>query len=92
MTTRAAAPTSPTSYGGEMRMSGSALAILGIAILVSLGLWLSVRAAELANVELLPARSLRRVRWWQGNAKHVHIACAVLALAAACVQITSSVG
>jgi hypothetical protein len=64
--------------------------MLGIAVLVSLGLWLSMRAAALADIEILSARYRRRVRWWQGNRWHVQIACGVIALAAAGVQLGSS--
>ena len=49
-------------------------------------------AAGLADVELLPARCLRRVRWWQGNARYVHLTCVIAAVAAACVQIVMTVG
>jgi hypothetical protein len=73
-------------------MSRPVLAVLGIAVLISLGLWLSMRAAGLADIEVLPARYRRRVVWWQGNQKHVQLACAVVAVAAACVQIGTSVG
>lgn len=73
-------------------MSSPALAILAIATLVSFGLWLSMRVAGLADLELLPARCRRRVRWWQGNARNVQLACAVVAAASACVQISTTVG
>jgi hypothetical protein len=71
-------------------LSRSALAILAIAMLVSSGLWLSMRAARLAEVEVLPAYCRRRVRWWQHNATHVQLGCALAALAAACMQVGSS--
>jgi hypothetical protein len=73
-------------------VSRSALAILAIAILVSFGMWLSVRAAGLAEIELLPGRCRRRVRWWQGHARYAQLCCALAALAAAGVQISTSVG
>lgn len=73
-------------------MSRSAFAVLAIALLISFGLWLSTRAAGLAEVELLPARCRRRVRWWQGNARYVQLGCAAVAVAAACVQIGSAIG
>lgn len=68
------------------------MAILAIATLVSFGMWLSVRAAGLPEIELLPARCRRRVHWWQGNARYVQITCAVTALAAAGMQISTSIG
>jgi hypothetical protein len=73
-------------------MAKSALAILLIATLVWFGVWLSVRAAGLAEIQLLPAHCRRRVQWWQSNARHVQIICAVAAAAAACVEISASVG
>jgi hypothetical protein len=66
--------------------------MFSIAALLSSGLWLATRAAGLADVEVLPARCLRRVRWWQGNARYVQSACAVIGIAAACVQIGATVG
>lgn len=72
-------------------MSRSAVAILALAALVSFGLWLSMRGASLEEVELLPARCRRRVRWWQRNAKCVQLACAVVAVAAVCLQVSQAV-
>jgi hypothetical protein len=73
-------------------VSDAALAVFAIATLVSFGVWLSVRAAGLAEIELLPGRCRRRVYWWQSNAKPVQIICAAAALAAACLQVTASFG
>jgi hypothetical protein len=67
------------------------VAILALAALVSFGLWLSMRGASLEEVELLPARCRRRVRWWQRNAKCVQLACAVVAVAAVCLQVSQAV-
>jgi hypothetical protein len=73
-------------------MSKSALAILLIAALVWFGVWLAVRAAGLAEIQLLPAHCRRRVQWWQSNARHVQIICAVAVIAAAGMQLGASVG
>lgn len=73
-------------------MSGTPLALLAIAGLFSLGGWLSTRAAGLAEIELLPAQCRSRVRWWRGNARYVQSACAVVAVAATCVQIARTMG
>jgi hypothetical protein len=73
-------------------MSKSALAILLIAALVWFGVWLAVRAAGLAEIQLLPAHCRRRVQWWRSNARHVQIICAVAAIAAAGMQLGASVG
>jgi hypothetical protein len=72
-------------------MSRSALAILGIAIVISAGLWLSMRIAASASIDLLPARYRRRLQWWQGNGRTVQFACALVAVAAACVQVGMAV-
>jgi hypothetical protein len=75
-------------------MSGSTLAILVSAILVSFGLWLSMRAAALADgqraITRLPARIQRRLRWWQVNAMRVQFICAALAVTALAVQLSFS--
>jgi hypothetical protein len=71
-------------------VSSTALTVLAIAALVSLGLWLSMIAARFTEMELLPAHSRRRVQWWQANAGHVQIGCALLAVAAACIQLGST--
>jgi hypothetical protein len=47
-------------------------------------------AARFTEMELLPAHSRRRVQWWQANAGHVQIGCALLAVAAACIQLGST--
>ena len=76
-------------------MSRSALVVLALATLASSGLWLSMRAAAAAGtaaVEVLPARSLRRVRWWQANARHFHLACAMVAITAACIRVGANIG
>jgi hypothetical protein len=74
-------------------MSRSALAILGIAILVSFALWLSMRvAARTTSMELLPVRCRRRIQWWQGNERIVQFGCALVAVSAAAVQLGVSIG
>jgi hypothetical protein len=56
------------------------------------GVWLSVRAAGVAKIQLVPAQCRRRVQWWQSNARHVQIICAVAAAADGCVQISTYAG
>jgi hypothetical protein len=74
-------------------MSRSALAILGIALLVSLALWLSMRIAAHSNsMELLPVRCQRRIQWWQGNERIAQLGCALVALSAAALQLGISIG
>jgi hypothetical protein len=70
------------------------MAILISAIMVSFGLWLSMRAAGLADAQLaltrLPPRIQRRLRWWQGNAMRVQLICAAAAVTALGFQFSSS--
>jgi hypothetical protein len=63
-----------------------------IAVLFSLGLWLSMRAAALTATEILPARCRRRTRWWQANARHFQYVSIVVALVAVGVQVGSVAG
>jgi hypothetical protein len=65
--------------------------MLAWAALVSFGLWVSMRGASLEEVELLPPRCRRRVRWWQRNARCVQLACLVVAVAAVCLQVSAAV-
>jgi len=68
-------------------MSRSAMAIFGIAFITSAGLWLSLRIAATASIDLLPARYRRRMQWWQGNGRTVQVACALVIVGTACVQV-----
>jgi hypothetical protein len=72
-------------------MSRSALAIIGIGMVLSLGLWLSMRIASHTRTEMLPARCRRRIQWWQGNERIVQLGCAVAVISGACVQLGTSV-
>ena len=76
--------------GGRIALSTSALAIVAIAALISLGLWLSMAAARFARMEVLPAHSRRRVQWWQANTAHIQVACVLVALVAACLQLSGA--
>jgi hypothetical protein len=71
-------------------VSSTALTVLAIAALFSLGLRLSMIAARSTEMELMPAPIRRRVQWWQANARHVQIGCALLAVTAACIQLGST--
>jgi hypothetical protein len=72
-------------------MSRSALAIIGIAAVLSTGLWLSMRVASHTRMEMLPARCRRRIQWWQGNERIVQFGCALAVIGGACVQLGTSV-
>ncbi|HZC54220.1 MAG TPA: hypothetical protein VE441_17225 [Mycobacterium sp.] len=55
------------------------LALLAIAVVVATAMWLSLRAVPTSDLDVLPVRSLRRIRWWQLNARRIYACCAVLA-------------
>lgn len=63
-------------------MSNPAVVIFALTTLVWFGTWLSARAAGLAEIDLLPVCCRQRIRWWQANAGHVQLLCAVLAVVA----------
>ncbi|MDX6209691.1 MAG: hypothetical protein QOE24_2082 [Frankiales bacterium] len=65
---------------GAPTMSRSMFTLFAVAALVPLGMWCSLRAAAAADLTLLPASSLRRLRSWQKNAHHVYLGSASLAL------------
>jgi hypothetical protein len=73
-------------------MSSSALTVVALATLASAGLWLSMLAAANADVDVLPAGSLRRLRWWQAKARNFHLTCAMVAIVAVCVQVGTNIG
>jgi len=83
-----------TIWDGGGPMIDSTWAVLMIAVLASAGLWLSMRAVGLADVqavvERLPTRLRRRVRWWQGNARHIQMFCLVAAVASVGVALGPS--
>ena len=68
-------------------MAEPAIALISIAALVAGALWLSLRVADTADLEVLPAHSRRRVRWWQSHHTHVYLGCAVVAVAAGLMQL-----
>jgi hypothetical protein len=68
------------------------LAVVAVSVLSSLGLWLSLRVARFAQVELLPVRYRRRVRWWLSNAAHAQLGCLAVALVAVSIQLLRTIG
>jgi hypothetical protein len=68
-------------------MAEPAIALISIAALVAGALWLSLRVADTADLEVLPAHSRRRVLWWQRHYTHVYLGCAVVAVAAGLMQL-----
>jgi hypothetical protein len=68
-------------------MSRTAMAFLGIAVLISVGQWLSMRLAGHIDLHMLPAHSRRRLQWMQVNTGHIQLCCAALVATAVGVQI-----
>jgi hypothetical protein len=55
------------------------LALLAIAVVVAAAMWLSLRVVPMSDLDVLPVRCRRRIRWWQLNAHWIYACCAVLA-------------
>jgi hypothetical protein len=73
-------------------MSRTGIAFLGIALVISLGQWLSMRVAGHVDMRLLPGHTRRRVQWWLANSRHIQLVCAIVAVAAITMQITRTIG
>jgi len=63
--------------------------LLVIATMLSAGTWISLRAASTGDPALLPTHCLRRLRWWQHNARHIYAGCAAVTLCAALARLIS---
>jgi hypothetical protein len=70
-------------------MAAPTIALIAISALVAGALWLSLRVADAADLEVLPAHSRRRVRWWQSHHTHVYLVCAAVAAAAGLTQLAA---
>jgi len=70
-------------------MASPMTALIAVSALVAGALWLSLRAAATAELEILPARSRRRLQWWQSHHGPVYLACAAVAVAAGLAQFVS---
>jgi hypothetical protein len=68
-------------------MSRTAMAFLGIAVLISLGQWLSMHLAGHIDLHTLPPHARRRVQWQLVNSGHIQLGCAALVAAAIGVQL-----
>ncbi len=66
-----------------------ALALLAIAVVVAAAMWLSLRVVPMADLDVLPVRSRRRIRWWQVNARSVYACCLVLAAGASFTHLST---
>jgi hypothetical protein len=51
-------------------------------------MWLSLRAVPMSDLDVLPVRCRRRIRWWQLNARWLYVSCAALAAAAALTHVS----
>lgn len=56
---------------------GAPAAVLVMAALVAVALWLTLRLAAVADLAVLPGHSRRHLAWWQGHAGAVYVGCAV---------------
>jgi hypothetical protein len=65
-----------------------ALPLLAIAVVVPAAMWLSLRAVPMSDLDVLPVRCRRRIRWWQLNARWLYVSCAALAAAAALTHVS----
>jgi hypothetical protein len=66
-----------------------ALALLAIAVVVPTAMWLSLRVVPMSDLDVLPVRCRRRIRWWQLNARWLYVGCAVIAAAAALTHVST---
>lgn len=60
----------------------AALALLAIAAVIAAAMWLSLRVVPMSDLDVLPVRCRRRIRWWQVNARWAYACCAVVAVGA----------
>jgi hypothetical protein len=73
-------------------VSGPVTAVLVLAASVAIGGWLSVLGVRVAQLQVLPANCRRRVRWWQAHTTVIAFVCAIAAIAAVSLQISTAVG
>ena len=73
-------------------MAKEAVALIGLAALVSLSQWLFTNTAARVGMPAIPADARPRVRWLLANSAHIHLACGATALAAVVVQTAVLIG
>ncbi len=73
-------------------MTTAFAAIIACAVLVSVGMWLSVRVARAGDLGLLPAYARRRMHWCRTNATHIQLGCALVIVGVACARFGGSFG
>lgn len=66
-----------------------ALGLMALAILIAAVMWLSLRLVPMSELDVLPARSQRRIRWCQLNARWIYLCCAALAVGAGLTHLSS---
>lgn len=70
-------------------MAAPTIALIAMPALIAAALWLSLRVAATAELEILPAHSRRRVLWWQNHHAHVYVVCSAVAATAGLAQLIS---
>jgi hypothetical protein len=65
-----------------------ALWLLAIAVVVGVAMWLSLRAVP-SDLDGLPIGCRRRITWWQLNARWLYAGCAVLAMGAGLMHLST---
>ena len=70
-------------------MTEPAVPLLTLAVLMPAATWCSLRATAAVDLDFLPRRSQRRIKWWQAHAGYVYVAGAVLAVLTIAHEITS---
>lgn len=66
-----------------------ALGLMAFAILIAAVTWLSLRLVPMSELDVLPARCRRRIRWYQVNARWVYLCCAALAAGAGLTHLSN---
>ncbi len=57
-------------------------ALLVIAVVAAVAMWVALHAVPRADLNALPARFRRRITWWQLHVRWVYACCAVVAAGA----------
>lgn len=68
-------------------MSQTMLPLAAVAVLVSVALWLSLRATAGSDLTVLPPYCRKRVQWWQANSRYVYLACALVGVLTVLVEL-----
>lgn len=66
-----------------------ALGLMAFAILIAAVTWLSLRLVPMSQLDVLPSRCRRRIRWRQLNARWIYLCCAAFAIGAGLTHLSS---